>query len=44
METDSSKQQVIKSPEEVAAFLSDLSLDEWRKATATEGSQASEES
>jgi hypothetical protein len=35
METDSSKQQVVKSPEEVAAYLSDMTLDEWRKATAT---------
>jgi len=40
METDSSKQQVVKSPEEVAAFLSDMSLDEWRKATATENRKA----
>lgn len=36
METDSSKQQVVESPEEVAAYLSDMTLDEWRKATATE--------
>jgi len=36
METNSSKQQVIKSPEEVAAYLSDMTLDEWRKATAIE--------
>jgi hypothetical protein len=40
METDSSKQQVIKSPEEVAAFLSDMSLDEWRKATSLEKRKA----
>ena len=40
METDSSQQQVVKSPEEVAAYLSDMSLDEWRKATATENRKA----
>ena len=40
METDSSQQQVVKSPEEVAAFLSDMSLDEWRKTTATENRKA----
>jgi len=36
MENNATKQKVIESPEEVAAFLSDMSLDEWRKATATE--------
>lgn len=40
METDSLKQQVVATPEEVAAFLSDMSLDEWRKATATENRKA----
>jgi len=35
MENDATKQEVIESPEEVAAFLSDMSLDEWRKATTT---------
>jgi len=44
METDSSQQQVVDSPEEVAAYLSDMSLDEWRKATATESRKACSDS
>jgi len=36
MKSDSIRQEVIHTPEEVAAYLSDMSLDEWRKATATE--------
>jgi len=40
METDSLKQQVVATPEEVAAYLSDMSLDEYRKATATENRKA----
>jgi hypothetical protein len=39
METDT-KQKVVRTPEEVAAFLSDMTLDEWRKATSTEKRQA----
>ena len=36
MENDARKQEQIYTPEEVAAYLSDMTLDEWRKATATE--------
>jgi hypothetical protein len=36
LESDARKQEKVYRPEEVAAFLSDMSLDEWRKATATE--------
>ena len=35
MENDATKQDTIKTPEEVAAYLSDMTLDEWRKATST---------
>jgi hypothetical protein len=35
MGTDSLKQQVVATPEEIAAYLSDMTLDEWRKATST---------
>jgi hypothetical protein len=40
MENDASKQEKVDTPEEVAAYLSDMSLDEWRKATATENRKA----
>jgi|SRR5271170_1123076 len=40
MENDVRKQEKIYTPEEVAAYLSDMSLDEWRKATATENRKA----
>jgi hypothetical protein len=40
MENDARKQEKVYTPEEVAAFLSDMSLDEWRKATATENRKA----
>lgn len=36
MESDARKQEKVYTPEEVAAYLSDMTLDEWRKATATE--------
>jgi len=40
MENDARKQEKVYTPEEVAAYLSDMSLDEWRKATATENRKA----
>jgi hypothetical protein len=40
MENDARKQEKVYTPEEVAAYLSDMSLDEWRKATATENRNA----
>lgn len=36
MKTEIRKQEKIYTPEEVAAYLSDITLDEWRKATSTE--------
>jgi hypothetical protein len=36
MENKVRKQETIYTPEEVAANLSDMTLDEWRKATSTE--------
>lgn len=40
MENDVRKQEKIYTPEEVAAYLSDMTLDEWRKATATDKHKA----
>jgi hypothetical protein len=40
MENDVRKQEKLYTPEEVAAFLSDMTLDEWRKATETENRKA----
>ena len=37
---EATKQEVIYTPEEVAAFLSDMTLDEWRKATSPEKRKA----
>src|SRR5271166_366008 len=40
MENDVRKQEKIYTPEEVAAYLSDMTLDEWRKATSPEKRKA----
>ena len=40
MENDARKQEKVYTPEEVAAYLSDMSLDEWRKATALSNRKA----
>ena len=36
MKNEVRKQEIIYTPEEVAAYLSDMTLGEWRKATSTE--------
>jgi hypothetical protein len=40
MENDANKQEKVYTPDEVAACMSDMTLDEWRKATSPEKREA----